>query len=44
MPISQIKIYGERNSGTNYLDSLIRLNYCCYKLKRLNPDFEKHQD
>lgn len=32
MPISQIKIYGERNSGTNYLDSLIRLNYCNFKI------------
>lgn len=32
MPISQVKIYGERNSGTNYIDQLIRLNYRNFRI------------
>lgn len=32
MPITQVKIYGERNSGTNYIDQLIRLNYRNFRI------------
>lgn len=35
---SRIKLYGERNSGTNYLERLIRLNLAVHLLRGTTPD------
>ncbi len=36
-PITQIKIYGERNTGTNYLERVLRLNFAHKQLPGSQP-------